>query len=235
MSRYLLAMDTATSRTSVALLNGGDLVVELSHDGATSHGAALPVLAAEIMERIPSGQLEYLAVGVGPGPFTGLRVGIAFARAMAWALSLPVVGVCTLDALARTHFAERPRCSPRAAPLLTSSGSFAHADFAVATDARRKEVYWAAYDADGERIGEPVVIRPSEIESGLRSLPTIGSGAALYPEAFLEIAEPHYPTGQAIGELALAKIESGEPLSTEPLYMRRPDAIPPARLSVGSQ
>lgn len=225
MSRYLLAMDTATSRTSVALLNGDELVVELSHDGATSHGEALPTLTAEIMTRIPSGQLEYLAVGVGPGPFTGLRVGIAFARAMAWALDLPVVGVCTLDALAYTKRHHYPR---QALP----TSSITHAAFAVATDARRKEVYWAAYDADGERIGEPVVIRPAEIESGLRSLPTIGSGAALYPEAFLEAAEPQYPTGQAIGELGLAKIDHGEPLSTEPLYMRRPDAIPPAHLSV---
>jgi len=231
----LLALDTATSRTSVALLDGSELVAELSRDGATAHGEALPALAAEILRTISPCQLDYIAVGVGPGPFTGLRVGIAFARAMAWTLEIPVVGVCTLDALAHTHSAERPRRSRRAAPSLTSSGPVAHADFAVATDARRKEVYWAAYDANGERIGEPVVIRPSEIDSDLRSLPTIGSGAGLYPEDFLEIAEPRYPTAHAIGELALAKIESGSPLSTEPLYMRRPDAIPPARPSAVSQ
>jgi tRNA threonylcarbamoyladenosine biosynthesis protein TsaB len=211
MSRYLLAFDTATTRTSVALIDGSQTLIEVSHDGATGHGEALPTLVAEVMEGISPSQLQAIAVGIGPGPFTGLRVGIAYARSMAWALDISVIGVCTLDALARGYLAQ---------------GSPSLGDFAVATDARRKEVYWACYERSGTRKGDPIVIRSHEIAAELLSLPTVGSGAALYSDDFAARCEPLFPTAAAIGQLALAKLASGEPISTEPLYLRRPDAVP---------
>lgn len=211
MSRYLLAIDTATTRTSVALLDGPDVLVEVSRDGATGHGEALPILVARVLKNISPDQLEAIAVGIGPGPFTGLRIGIAFARTMAWTLGIKVVGVCTLNALAHDYL---------------GGGSAALGDFAAATDARRKEVYWASYDRDGNRKGEPIVIRPSEISDELLALPTVGSGALLYSENFRAHFEPLFPTATSIGQLGLVKLASGELLSTEPLYLRRPDALP---------
>ena len=211
MNRYLLAIDTATTRTSVALLDGPQTIVEVNREGATGHGEALPILVAEVLQNISTKQLEAIAVGIGPGPFTGLRIGIAFARTMAWALEIKVIGVCTLDALAYDYLKDG------LAPL---------GDFAVATDARRKEVYWAAYDRHGIRQGEPVVMRSSDISDRLLRLPTVGSGALLYSNDFSANVEPIYPSGTAIGRLGFAKLDSGEELTSEPLYLRRPDAVP---------
>lgn len=213
MNQYLLAIDTATTRTSVALLEGSNVLIEASRDGATGHGEALPDLVTHALNDISPKQLAGIVVGVGPGPFTGLRVGIAFARSMAWALGIEVVGVCTLDALARG--------------FLNQGHEFA-GDFAVATDARRKEVYWAAYDRNGIRLAEPIVTRSSQIPGHLLALPTAGSGAALYPQDFSAHREPLYPTAGSIGQLGVEQITRGEPGSSEPMYLRRPDAVPPA-------
>ena len=211
MSRYLLAIDTATTRTSVALLDGPHTIVEVNREGATGHGQALPTLVSEVLQSISPNQLEAIAVGIGPGPFTGLRIGIAFARTMAWALELKVVGVCTLDALAYDYLNR----------VLAPFG-----DFAVATDARRKEVYWAAYDRHGIRKDEPIVVKSSDISGSLLRLPTVGSGAHLYSNDFSANVEPIYPSATAIGRLGFAKLDGGEVLTTEPLYLRRPDAMP---------
>lgn len=213
MSQYLLAIDTATTRTSVALLDGSQLLIEASRDGATGHGEALPDLVTHVLKDISPKQLASIVVGVGPGPFTGLRVGIVFARSMAWALGIDVVGVCTLDAIARD--------------LLDQGHEFA-GDFAVATDARRKEVYWAAYDRTGIRLAEPIVTRSSEIPGHLLALPTAGSGAALYPQHFTAPVEPLYPSAASVGRLGFKQIAEGQLGSSEPMYLRRPDAVPPA-------
>jgi tRNA threonylcarbamoyladenosine biosynthesis protein TsaB len=220
MGRYLLALDTATMRTSVALLDGSQTIIEVSRDGATGHGEALPALVAKVMKDITFSDLKTIAVGIGPGPFTGLRVGIAFSRSMAWALNIDLVGVCTLDALAHGYLTLAPDVS---------------GDFAVATDARRKEVYWASYDRSGNRRDHPIVIRSNEMSVDLRLLPTVGSGAAIYAVDFISHTQPLFPTASAIGQLALKKLASGEPLSTEPLYLRRPDAVPPIAPKVVSQ
>src|SRR4249919_2263367 len=92
--------------------------------------------------------LTALAVGTGPGPFTGLRVGLVTARTLALALEIPAYGVCTLDILAAAAIDQG----------LT--------DFLVATDARRKEVYLASY-VEGVRAGEPVVIKPADAATEL--------------------------------------------------------------------
>ena len=135
----ILAIDTSTSRTSVGIIEDGVLVWSGYRDGATAHGRALPAL---IQEAIIGRSLVEVVVGMGPGPFTGLRIGIACARAFAFAREIPVRGVCSLDAIA---------------PHVSSK------DFIITVDARRKEVYWARY-VDGVRVGEPAVNFPAAVE-----------------------------------------------------------------------
>jgi len=152
-------------------------------------------------------EIAGIAVGVGPGPFTGLRVGIVTARTMAAVLRVPIHGACTLDVLATAVRVDGP--------------------FAVATDARRKEVYWAQYDAAARRVGAPVVAKPAALASaGPITGPVAGRGALLYPDAFLLAVPPEYPSA---GDLARI-IHDGvvEVLPPEPLYLRRPDAVEPA-------
>ncbi len=204
----LLALDTATGLVTVALHDGADVVVELSSAERLRHGEQLAPLVAESLARagIERFDLTAVAVGVGPGPFTGLRVGLVTARTLAWALGLPVYGVCTLDVLAVEAVA---------------TGAV-HDAFVVATDARRKEVYLASYDADGTRLAGPVVDRPAAVAT---DVPVVGEGAHLYPEHLPNAAGPVRPSA---GWLAVAVAEErAELLDPEPLYLRRPDAATP--------
>jgi tRNA threonylcarbamoyladenosine biosynthesis protein TsaB len=202
----LLAFDTATPQVSLALHDGSDVVVELTSERPMKHGEQLAPLIAAGLERagITRYDLTALAVGVGPGPFTGLRVGLVTARTLAMVLEIPVYGVCSLDVLAL-----------EAAPALGTP-------FLVATDARRKEVYLASYDADGTRVEGPVVEKPALVAS---ELPVVGEGGALYPESFPHAGGPQRPSA---GWLARAVAEElAELLDPEPLYLRRPDAETP--------
>ena len=133
-----LAIDTSTSRTSVAIIKDGSILWSGHRDGATEHGPALPSL---IQEGIKGFAINEVVVGMGPGPFTGLRVGIAFAQSFALARGISVRGVCSLDAIA---------------------AQLNEKDFIVTVDARRKEVYWARYK-DGVRVGEPAVSFPADV------------------------------------------------------------------------
>ena len=134
----VLAIDTSTSRTSVAIIDGETIVFSGYKDGATAHGPSLPAL---VQEALAISDVNEVVVGMGPGPFTGLRVGIAFAQSFALARDLPVRGVCSLDAIA---------------------AQINEKDFIVTVDARRKEVYWASY-TDGVRVGEPAVNFPIDV------------------------------------------------------------------------
>ncbi|WP_182524493.1 tRNA (adenosine(37)-N6)-threonylcarbamoyltransferase complex dimerization subunit type 1 TsaB [Nocardioides dongkuii] len=205
----LLAFDTATPLVSVAVHDGADVVVELSSDRPMKHGEQLAPLLAEALDRagIVRQDLTAIAVGVGPGPFTGLRVGLVTARTLAHVLEVPVYGVCSLDVLAVEA---------------AGSGLLGDTDFAVATDARRKEVYLATYAASGERLAGPVVDKPAALATGV---PVVGEGAVLYPDAF-----PHAtgPTRPSAGWLARAVAEElAEIVDPDPLYLRRPDAETP--------
>jgi tRNA threonylcarbamoyl adenosine modification protein YeaZ len=133
-----LAIDTSTSRTSVAVIEDGSILWSGHRDGATEHGPALPSL---VQEGIKGFAIDEVVVGMGPGPFTGLRVGIAFAQSFALARGISVRGVCSLDAIA---------------------AQVNEKDFIVTVDARRKEVYWARYK-DGVRVGEPAVSFPADV------------------------------------------------------------------------
>jgi tRNA threonylcarbamoyl adenosine modification protein YeaZ len=202
----LLAFDTATPCITVALADGSDVLAETATVDARRHGELLaPGIETVLREAgVDRTALTAIAVGVGPGPFTGLRVGLVTARTLGAVLGLPVLGVCTLDALA--HAATRTGLT---------------GEFRVATDARRKEVYWAAYDGTTRRDG-PHVDRPGEVAwDG----PVVGQGAAIYGEAFPGACGPAYPTG---GDLARWVADGLPTLEPRPLYLRRPDAVEPA-------
>jgi tRNA threonylcarbamoyl adenosine modification protein YeaZ len=190
-----LAIDTSTSRTSVAIVEEGALLWHGYRDGATSHGHSLPSLVAAAIGT--ASQIDQVVVGMGPGPFTGLRVGIAFARTFALARILPVIGICSLDAIAALVHEKD--------------------EFLVATDARRKEVYWAQYSS-GVRIAGPNVDFPSVITA--LGLPIFGEGAVKYFIA--ESDEAQFPDPLALVALS----QNTEFHIDEPMYIRRPDAVP---------
>jgi tRNA threonylcarbamoyl adenosine modification protein YeaZ/ribosomal-protein-alanine acetyltransferase len=164
VSTYLL-IDTSTARTSVAIVGNGKTLFASHHDGALSHGEALPELVAQGL-KIES-KIDEVIVGMGPGPFTGLRAGISFAQSFALGRGIPWQGVCSLDAIA-TQISE--------------------SDFIVAIDARRKEVFYARY-TNGLRISEPKVCQPSQLTAF--DIPIYGEASNQYPDptAFIAIAE----------------------------------------------
>jgi tRNA threonylcarbamoyl adenosine modification protein YeaZ len=213
----LLAFDTATPAVTAAVhdTDTGATLASADQIDARRHGELLLPTVDRVLRAAGVGkeQLGALVVGTGPGPYTGLRVGLATAAALGHALGIPVHGVCTLDGIAH------------AARLAGLEGPFA-----VATDARRKEVYWARYDAHGVRVEGPSVDRPAELDEQVRQLPAVGAGAVLYPEAFRAPAPgmPEYQSAAALAALAAEALAAGRPLGDPtPLYLRRPDAEVP--------
>lgn len=205
----LLAFDTATPYVTVALHDGADVVAERRSEQRMKHGEQLAPLIEGVLADagIVRQDLTAIAVGTGPGPFTGLRVGLVTARTLAFVLDLPVYGVCSLDILA---------------VQAVHGGPGIGADFVVATDARRKEVYLAWYDEKGRRLDGPDVLRPADAAT---DLPVVGEGAVLYPDAFPHGREPLLPSA---GWLAVTVAEElAELTDPEPLYLRRPDAVAP--------
>ncbi len=216
----ILAFDTASPAVTVAVHDGIRVLAEHTVVDARRHGELLaPGIALVCADAGCSvSQLSKLAVGVGPGPFTGLRVGLMTARAMFDALGIPVVGVCSLDILAAA-------VSSGAADL--GSGE----PYLVATDARRREVYWALYDATGRRTDGPFVGKATDI--GWTG-PAFGAGALLYKESFASAQPPELPSAGMLA--AIVANESAEFLPPDPLYLRRPDAVEPvARKAVSPQ
>ena len=172
----VLAIDTSTSRTCVAIIDGDEVLYNGHRDGATAHGPSLPQL---VQEALVVSDVDEVVVGMGPGPFTGLRVGIAFAHTFALAREIPVRGVCSLDAIA---------------------AQVSDQDFIITVDARRKEIYWASYK-DGVRVDGPHVSKPAEVSDFIIDV---------FPD---------------MGKLVeLSKTQK----VTEPMYLRRPDAVPTA-------
>ena len=170
-----LAIDTSTSMTIVGIIEDGAVLFEEAHEGATDHGRALSELVVKALK--VSKPPHQVVVGMGPGPFTGLRVGIAFAQTFALARNIPVIGVCSLDAI-----------------------KVDQSEYTVAIDARRKEIYWALYK-NGVRVDGPTVSKPAEVENFIIDV---------YPD---------------MGRLVeLSKSQN----ITEPMYLRRPDAVPTA-------
>jgi tRNA threonylcarbamoyladenosine biosynthesis protein TsaB len=201
----LLAFDTATAAVTVAVAEGGEVLAEHTVVDARRHGELLvPGISATLAAAgVDRRSVRRIAVGVGPGPFTGLRVGLMTARTLGAVLRVPVAGVCTLDVLAY------------------DSGLGGR--YLVATDARRREVYWAGYEGP-DRVEGPRVDRPSAVPAG-REASVVGAGALLYPESFPDPRAPQHPSAAALCRY----VADGRPtLAPVPLYLRRPDATPPA-------
>jgi tRNA threonylcarbamoyl adenosine modification protein YeaZ len=170
-----LAIDTSTSRTIVGIIDGDSVLFENFHEGATDHGRALSQLVAQALK--VSAPPQRVVVGMGPGPFTGLRVGISFAHTFGLARAIDVIGVCSLDAI-----------------------DIEKSEYTVATDARRKEIYWARYK-DGVRIEGPAVSKPADVDGFIID---------------------RYPDMKKLVSLASSNNVK------EPMYLRRPDAVPTA-------
>ncbi len=206
----VLAIDTSTD-VLVGLARGPRVVATRADADRRGHVEHLaPLVDAVLVEAgVAPEDLDRIVVGMGPGPFTGLRVGIATARVLGWSLGIDVHGVCSLDAVARAW-----------------SEQAEDAAFVVASDARRHELYWAEYAPDGSRIGGPRVGPPE----ALPDLVVVGPGADLYPQ----VHRGRTPVGpRSIDPGLLAVIGPELPdVGPEPLYLRHPDAaVPTSRKS----
>jgi tRNA threonylcarbamoyl adenosine modification protein YeaZ len=212
----VVVVDSATPAVTAALAVLGrhrvEILAEKTTVDARAHGELLaPGIRSVLREAdVKPGELAAIVAGLGPGPFTGLRVGLVTAAALGHSLGIPTYGVCSLDGLGWGH----------------------PGTVLAATDARRKELYWALY-ADGERITDPAVNRPDEVAARAAAAGVeraVGDGAGKYPLG-LEIAdEPRYPRPEALAVLAAHRVRNqapSEPLT--PLYLRRPDATVPGQ------
>lgn len=206
----ILSIDTSAA-ASAALVDDGIVVSRFATADTRSHAEVLAPAIRDLLSEAGEPRVDALAVGVGPGPFTGLRAGIATARTLGFVWNVPVYGVMSLDALA------------------LEVAAHADGDFLVATDARRKEVYWARYSCgsagpqlmDGPHVGVP---------ESLPSLPVYGRGAGLYEDR-LNIVKgftESTPDASALGRVAQLTLSAGQPLrDTTPLYLRESDAKVP--------
>ncbi|MFH5822117.1 tRNA (adenosine(37)-N6)-threonylcarbamoyltransferase complex dimerization subunit type 1 TsaB [Georgenia sp. AZ-5] len=224
----ILCIDTSGG-TAVALVDvpgpGPTAVLGAARsDDPRRHAEVLTPLMREVLGADGMAGVDAVAVGTGPAPFTGLRVGLVTARALGRAAGVDVLGACSLDVLARQAL---------------DAGA---EEVLVATDARRKEVYWARYRARGrddvERLDGPQVGRAADVARPEAAV--VGSGAALYPAELPPT--PGLPDRLDPAVLArvvrdrLARRAAGEDveLGTEPRYLRRPDvhlAAAPKRAS----
>lgn len=209
----VLAIDTSTPAVTAG-------VVRFDPESATGAPQALAtrttfdarahaeVLTPQILECLSESghtpaDLDAVVVGVGPGPFTGLRVGMATGAAFGDALGVPVHGVCSLDAIAADAADDR--------------------DLLVVTDARRREVYWARYSG-GQRVEGPEVIKPSELEGEPSE---VIAGSASHVDLFdLPVLPVETPSPAGLVAVAAQALRVGvEPEPLVPLYLRRPDAV----------
>jgi tRNA threonylcarbamoyl adenosine modification protein YeaZ len=217
----LLALDTSTPLVAVAVYDDAvapadAVLVSLSSDQPMKHGESVAPLVDRALTAagIDRRDLTGVVAGTGPGPFTGLRVGLVSARVLGLALGIPVRGVCSLDAVAAA--VDQPP-----------------GPFVVVSDARRKELFHASYSPDGRRLTDPAVTRPERV---LADLPedtlVVGPGVLAYPDAF---ARTGGPTSVDAGVLArLVATGGAEVTEPDPIYLRRPDAVapgPPKRVS----
>jgi tRNA threonylcarbamoyladenosine biosynthesis protein TsaB len=225
----LLAVDTSTAVESVAVLDSGELLSERVIVVKETHNRRL----LETIDRTLSDagvslrDIEMFAVGVGPGSFTGIRIGITTIKALAWSLGKPVMGVSSLDALA--------------APF-----SFGKGYICPMIDARKREVYYAFYEADGSgnfrreskyKVGAPSTVEKEIVEKGIKEIFFCGDGWKIYKDHFLQsltcrIIDPpevfHSIRASFIGVLAWKNFNSGispsTPFELVPFYVRPSEA-----------
>lgn len=207
----VLAIDTSSAAVTAAVVTVDDAVRSVAQwvtIDARAHGELLAQSIAGCLDqaRATPRELDAIVAGLGPGPFTGLRVGLVTAAAMADALSVPAYGVCSLDAIA---------------------GAVEAASLLVATDARRREVFWARY-TPAARVAGPEVARPADV-STVDSDAMAGAGARLYASVLgLPLLDADYPDPAALVRVAAERVRRGAPSEAlTPLYLRRPDALEP--------
>ena len=203
--QLVLALDTATV-VNVGVAHGTAVLAVATVADRMAHAEQLMPLVADALARagVRVADLDQIVVGLGPGPFTGLRVGVVTAQILATVTGVPLHGVCSLDILAAEYAATDPA-----------------GEFVVATDARRREVYWASYAADGTRRHGPAVDRPDTVPR----LPTLGPAADLYPDRLAVAPGPRRLDPGVMAVHGPALPDAGR----EPLYLRRPDASEPSR------
>lgn len=211
-----MAFDTSTDVVSVALHDGSGVVAHRVGRGARRHAEMLSPLVGEVLAEAGVGgpDLDGIGVGVGPGAYTGLRVGLVTAQALGLAWAVDVSGACSLDAIAVQAVAEQPGRLPDG--LL------------VVSDARRRQVFWARYTGQGLRVAGPTVSSPDAVPD--RHLPAFGAGALAHPGVFATADEPALPDA---GWLAQGLVDGRiSPLPVVPLYLRQPDVTPAGAKSV---
>ena len=222
----LLALDTSAA-VGAALHDGSRVLAHRSAHDPRRHAELLAPFVVQVLADADAapGDVTAVAVGVGPGPFTGLRVGLVTAQTLGLALSVPVYGVCSLDALAAEAF----------------EGAGQAAELVAATDARRREVYWARYRRRGPgvvRVDGPHVGGAAGVPVGQASC--VGRGARIYPDALPGPDDgPLDPSAAWVASLAVAALAAAPGaaaladgpgatlMPVEPLYLRRPDAQEP--------
>ena len=226
----ILGIETAVERVGVAVGDGRGVVASAELSSDRRHAESLTPMIDFVLAQaqVTPGDLDAIAVDIGPGLFTGMRVGIAAAQSMAWALDLPVVPLCGLDVIASM-----------ASPMVSESEQ----PIAVSLDARRGEVYWALYRTErrgGEpvRVFEPAVASPDDMAIHLadraENITCVGSGFARYAEMFEAAPWAHLVSGQYLApsatelvSIAVHKVARDEVVASdavEPMYLRMPDA-----------
>ncbi|WP_460702081.1 tRNA (adenosine(37)-N6)-threonylcarbamoyltransferase complex dimerization subunit type 1 TsaB [Myceligenerans halotolerans] len=239
----VLAIDTSAAVTVALVSESGGRLAACSADERRRHAESLAPLITQVLDDAGVDRTELTAVvaGTGPAPFTGLRVGLVTARALALALGIPVLGVPSIDGLA--------------AQAVSDLGLNPDDEVLVTSDARRKEVYWARYrvvahegphgvpvveTVAGPDVGRAAAVAETQLgtpASAAGSQPgplatrtvVVGEGAALYPDVLLlDDDAPLLPDATVLARLALARRAAGADLPTEPLYLRRPDVQEPA-------
>ncbi len=208
MSRLVLALDTATPAVTAGVVRFGSGIEMLAERVTVDPRAHAETLTPNIVGALADagvdvGELDAVVVGCGPGPFTGLRVGMATAAAFGHALGIPVYGVCSLDAIAAGTTGE----------------------VLVVTDARRREVYWARY-RDGVRVDGPAVNAATDVPAGAAVL--VGVAGSPEHAALFDLPRLAPVSPSATGLIAAVADWDAEPEPLVPLYLRRPDAKPSA-------
>ncbi|MDR0488070.1 MAG: tRNA (adenosine(37)-N6)-threonylcarbamoyltransferase complex dimerization subunit type 1 TsaB [Propionibacteriaceae bacterium] len=210
MTEVILGIDTST-RISVGIARDGVAVAGVITGDSRSHAEMLMPTIEHIMDvtGVTMDDLSGIGVGMGPGPFTGLRVGIVAATTLGSVLTIPVYHVCSLDVLALSVLSGAENCD---------LGD----DFIACTDARRKEVYWAQYSSCGVRKAGPFVSDPRD----LPDLVCYGPGVLAYPDAGLR-TDPRLVNTDLCADVLAMSIHALPDVGSQPLYLRHADATEP--------
>ena len=223
----ILAIETAAAQVGTAVATA-DGVISAAQSGLPRRHAETLAPQIDFVRRqagIELADVEAIAIDIGPGLYTGLRVGIASAVSMAWSLGVPMIGVSSLD-------------------IVAQGVGVADAPVVVALDARRGEVFWASYESNDGLVqvrDEPAVAKPAELGAAVRAMSSddrpvvvVGDGALRHLDSLelpgsarLAHRSLAHPRAEVLAELALSAAERGElvePSEVEPMYLRRPDA-----------